>query len=699
MAREKRSIPLKHSLTFSSIKYFLIFQILVFLGLGVVMRTVANQMIFKNQERNLLMIADSLENTISRELKGIQGLVYAYSGNPVIKNGLKNGDYYQTDQLLKMIVEQNNSFESVFVSDREGIITAANQFDFLRLDISASDYYRESIRNGRVNYITSVAIISKSTNNPVIVFSTPVKDSSSIIGMLCVSVNLSTFGKEVIGDKQIGQAGYAYVVDKNDQVIIHPQADQVSSDAREWDFVQQVKAGKERVIFSSYCFEGESKQAAFAKIPMLDWLVAAVIPDDEVASVAERLTLILILAILITSVMSVFFFLFLIRKKVTNRLVTLESLVGQASSGILSDRGEVQGKDELASITGSYNSLIDSLGHFFQGLHLRLGEVEKGGGALAVNMEKTAASVEQIQADIGSSLEQFASQEGSVQATASAVEEMARSIESLDRSIDTQNGSIVESSSAVEELIAQIHNISASAEDAETCMNQLIGSSEDGHANLLSVARMVQIISEKSHELEQTNSLIYGIAAQTNLLAMNAAIEAAHAGDPGRGFAVVADEIRKLAEQSTGQSGQVKKSISEINQFIRDVVEGSRVSSRSFQDLQENIARMGEITSEIRFSMAEQTSGGNMVLTALQEMQDNAVVVLDGSREMTEGTGVILDAVSSLKKVNLNLNTAMREISSGINEIDQSVLKITNLSRKNRQSIEWVQEEASRYKL
>ena len=361
--------------------------------------------------------------------------------------------------------------------------------------------------------------------------------------------------------------------------------------------------------------------------------------------------------------------------------------------------GTIKGSDELASITDSYNTLAESLGAFFRGMNTNLEDLENRGLELSANMEETAAAVHQIKANINSSMGLFQNQEASVNSTVTAVEQLTRNIESQDNSIDKQNGSIIESSSAVEEMIAQNQAIGASVEEAENYMKILLKSSEEGRGNIRHVADLVSTISEKSSDLETANSLISGIAARTNLLAMNAAIEAAHAGDAGRGFAVVADEIRKLAEQATAQSAQVKASISEINQYIKDVVEGSQSSGQSYEIIQMNIRRMGELTSTIRSSMHEQSAGGSMILNSLTDMREHAADVQSGSQEMTMGNRVILDEVSTLRNINDQLNMAMKEISHGIDEINQSVLDVSELTGKNRESIQQVKSDASLYRL
>jgi methyl-accepting chemotaxis protein len=371
----------------------------------------------------------------------------------------------------------------------------------------------------------------------------------------------------------------------------------------------------------------------------------------------------------------------------------------RAARGQLNERGMVRGKDELASLGMSYNILIDSLGSFFEGLHKRLSQLEDGGKDLSVHMEETAAAVSQIQAGISSSMGQFRHQEESIDSTVAILEQMTRSIETQDKGIIRQNESIQGSSSAVEQLIAQIRTLSSSTDEAELSMKVLHESSLTGQRNLQHVAELVTTISEKSQELEEANTIISGIASRTNLLAMNAAIQAAHAGTAGRGFAVVADEIRKLAEQAAGQSKQVKDSISEINSFIREVVEESRVSGQSYEDILQNIDRVGLLTSEIRSSMEEQSSGGSLVLKSLKEMRDFADAVQEGSGEMNRGNKVILSEVSSLRDVNRMLNQAMKEIALGIDEINSSVLTVSELAVENQNSIEGVREDASRYTL
>jgi methyl-accepting chemotaxis protein len=694
-----QSVKLRNSLIITFILTFIGFQIFTFFGQGIVVRFVVDKMAYQTQEKHLIVMADSLEDAFRLEVSAVNEIIFANSLNTVFQEGLRSNDYFNIDSLLKKIQHQDKNLDDIFLADRNGTVISSTATNFLRESISDREYFKETVGENREHYITKTALKSRSNGNPVLVFSSPIRYKGQVLGMLGATLNLGNIENEIILSKEIGKTGFAYVIDESNQLIMHPDPELILTDVSGWAFMEDVKNREEEKANFSYEHEGTKYEAAFARVEGLDWLLIVAMEDKEVASTASTTRMAILLANIVFSLLMMLSIFFLVRGRIVRRLSPLESMMGQAADGVLTDRLKVSGKDELASVSRSYNSLIDSLGAFFNGLHQRMTDMESGGNDLAANMEQTAAAVQQIKANVGSSMKQVRSQEDSVSSTVTAVEEMTRNIESQDKSIDRQNNSIVESSSAVEELIAQVQSIAASSEEAEKYMMILVRSAETGQNRIHNVADLVSTISNKSHDLEEANTLISGIAARTNLLAMNAAIEAAHAGDAGRGFAVVADEIRKLAEQSTVQSKQVKESIVEINRFIQDVVEGSQISGQSFDDIQQNIDQMGRITGEIRSSIEEQASGGNMVLNSLKEMREIASGVIDGSKEMTQGNQVILEAVNSLRDVNHQLNHAMREIASGIDEINQSVLNVSELTEQNKKSIERVRENASRYKV
>ena len=202
---DKKVITLKNSLIVSFIFYFMIFQIVVFLGLGILLRISTNNMIFSLQEKNLMVMADSMEDVLTIELHDIKELVFAHTMNRDFHEGLKKGDYFNVDIILKRILNQNNFFETVFLADKNGIITASTRFNNLRDNISGMEYFKASVQENQEKYVTPSAVISEVTGNPVIVFSSPIRDNGQVIGMLGVSLDLGLFGEATITDKRIGK--------------------------------------------------------------------------------------------------------------------------------------------------------------------------------------------------------------------------------------------------------------------------------------------------------------------------------------------------------------------------------------------------------------------------------------------------------------------------------------------------------------
>ncbi len=693
----KKNLRVRNSLAFKINLYFLLFMAFIFLGLGITIKTTANVLVTRVQSENLDRLGDSITGLLDNHVENVGQLVYAHSINPVFVETLETGDFYRADSNLTKLKKQNHFFESAFLLDSHGKVLGTTDQRLREQDYSSNEYFSKTISSTEPFRVESAAIQAGIEKYPAIMVSSPIVKNGASIGVLVVAMNMEKFGEELIVNRQIGETGYPFVVDSKGHVFIHPDQDKIFENAWHWDFINEVRDMGGDSAYLPFTFEGVDKQGAFYWMNNPRWLVAAVIDNSEIFNISRLITIVLIVLMMIGAFFVVIFLATLVRRYITGRLTPLEVLMAAASEGKLSERGIIKGNDEVSSITESYNSLIDSLGLFFRELKLRMDDMEVGGSDLAANMEETAAAVHQIKANIDSSARQIRTQNDKVHETVSVVSQVAGNIKVLEESIENQSTSVMDSSTAVEELIAQVAAITASTNEARECMQELISASNTGKDNLDRVSSLVQGILESSHNLEDANKLIAGIAAQTNLLAMNAAIEAAHAGDAGRGFAVVATEIRKLAEQSSQRSKEVKESISEINRRIDDVVSGSQESGESFQTVQGGIDRMNRITAEIRSSMEEQAAGGRDILGSLEGMKSIASGVLEQSRDMTRGNSHISEAVSVLSEISVQVLQSMEEISNGIDEINQSVVNVSELTEKNRSNIEAVRTDASKY--
>lgn len=264
-------------------------------------------------------------------------------------------------------------------------------------------------------------------------------------------------------------------------------------------------------------------------------------------------------------------------------------------------------------------------------------------------------------------------QNSSTTETAASVEEISKNVESLSRQIQSQSSAVEESSAAIQQMVSNIGSISNNLEKASVEFETLKTASQNGKDSISNVVELVNKVSNQSEVLLSTNNVINSIAAQTNLLAMNAAIEAAHAGTAGMGFSVVADEIRKLAEESSGQSKIIATELKKIVADICNVVNATTNAGAAFDTVVNKVEDAGVLISQITLAMQEQNEGSRQVLEALDNIQNITLEIKNGSIEMNEGTTIILNEMNNLEDISRRVHKSLGEMISELSEISTSV--------------------------
>ncbi len=272
--------------------------------------------------------------------------------------------------------------------------------------------------------------------------------------------------------------------------------------------------------------------------------------------------------------------------------------------------------------------------------------------------------------------------------TAGAVDEISANISALNNMIENQSSGVTEASAAVEEMIGNIRSVNTSMEKMSKSFGDLQEHSHHGFEKLAVVSERVQEIDQQSKMLQEANMAIASIASETNLLTMNAAIEAAHAGEAGKGFAVVADEIRKLSETSTAQSKTIGQQLNQIKEAIVNVVSASTESSQVFAQVQEELHATDQLVMQIRSAMEEQNEGSRQITEALKLMNDSTIEVRNASAEMNEGNKMILEEVQHLQDVTIVMKQSMDEMHIGAQQINETGTMLTDVSNRVKNSID-----------
>ena len=613
----------------------------------------------------------------------------------------------QRAKLLVKEAENNSKIEYFALCDLEGqrYDTVSGKQTF----IGDRDWFKAAVKG--TNCI-SEPLLSRVTNNLQFILAVPIKDDhNTIIGVLSAAIPGNILSEE-IDDIVVGETGYCYILGLTGTTIAHKNFDLVTSQD---NILNNAKTNNELTSLATftqhaleideselgyYEYKGEKFIASYATIKITDWTVILRAPVHEFMGTVDTLRISMIaisVVILFTALIIVYFIARAMVKPIQNAVSALQNIA--QGEGDLTVRLPVHGNDEVTDMAEYFNETIAKIGKSIRTVGINSNMMEEIGTELASNMTETASAVHQISANIDGVKQQAHTQAASVTETAATIEEIVRTIKQLNNSIETQAASVAQSSSSVEQMVATIASIGETLDKTDEVIGNRTAATGDGKATLETANTVTQKIAEESGSLMEASSVIQRIASQTNLLAMNAAIEAAHAGEAGKGFAVVADEIRKLAEESSAQGKTITATLKTLSGEIETLSASSKTVEAKFNAIFTLAEQVKDMSARLTEAMDEQENGSKEVLVAIKSINTVTTEVQAGSDEMLKGGEGVAKEMQKLDGLTRVITESMNEMASGAVQISNAVQEVSEITQKNKRSIESLAQEVSKFKV
>jgi methyl-accepting chemotaxis protein len=531
--------------------------------------------------------------------------------------------------------------------------------------------------------VISDVLISRVIGKPVVMFAAPIFVNDRAAGVLIGRRDGAVLA-DMTNHIGLGNTGYIYMINARGAVICHPNTDLVYNQFNPIEEVQEdpslgpLAAFFEGVLnnrneVTEYTFGGKTLMGAYAKVPDTDWFLIGTIERDEFFFEINRMLVNTLIIAGGAAVVAVFILISILRISLIRpikEIVTAATALANMEFDIDISR---ERKDEIGEVQMAFHTIRNKLKKTITDINNEHLGQKNVSGNLHISIRESSDGLGVIANNMASVQNKTDAQMDSVIRTSDSVEGIINHIHSLDDAVETQAETISRSSESIEQMVGDIDSVSTVVHQAHETTGNLSKSSEMGRKMLNNLTEELTRIADQSAFLEEANAALVNIAAQTNILAMNAAIEAAHAGEAGKGFAVVAGEVRSLAELSNKESASISNEIKNMRNGIEKMRQVSAETVETLGSMFTEVTDMQASLNTVNTAVEAQASNGTQVLKALTSLRETTNQVRTGSDEIQKESDSIYKMVENLRSISKDVNDSILDVQEASKRIADSL--------------------------
>ncbi|NLM25538.1 MAG: methyl-accepting chemotaxis protein [Firmicutes bacterium] len=601
---KQRSIGVKLGIYISGIIVF------ICVGLGIRAYYNGSSEVIQQVETALMMHAEDVSRLIESRLETQLAILETIAANEAIRS--MNWELQQP--ILQAETNRLPQFLELGVVDTSGVARYANS---PAANLGDRDYVQKAFQGQSV---ISDLLISRVTNSLVLMYAVPIKNNGRVVGVLIARRDGAVLS-EITDDFGFGDSGWAFVLNDQGTFVAHPNRDYVYAQLNIYAEDEQLKPvakaidsvglGRRGVVrFSS---DGVTRLSGLAPIPSTGWTVGVGVLESEVLQGTRNFRWFLF-SISIGFILIGVVCAWLISRTLAKPLQAVQETIIAVARGDFTRSVEVKTNDEIGVVAKAVNTTIQTFAEALRLVADTTNEIASTGQQVAAATEEISASIDEV---------------------ASATNEFSSTLDSLNTNVQKMGDTV--------------QAVSHKAVDGEKALAGIVRQVSSLRDNTQGLAREIAALGELSGEIGQIVNTITAIADQTNLLALNAAIEAARAGEHGRGFAVVADEVRQLAEEAataTTEIGEIVRRLQQgIGNAVIDMENGAVQGEQTVLQVEDSGKLLAEILSEIDSvarevqeitgGLQEINVGGHEIASATQQQAASIQQVADSANDLT----------------------------------------------------------------